>query len=169
MAPHTAARQYTEPTERSIPPEMTTKVAPTAIMAKKEVFLASLSRLSARKNLLTVWASPVCRSRTSSDPPKTDNTRARAITTPRSPVSFNRGMRRATDQRPKTAFMPSLVFVRRAFVNGQSGIVHRRRQVLVTPACIVNAASFITARSAPGNQYVMVRVKGVPRLTRELS
>ncbi len=105
MAPHTAARQYIEPTDRSIPPEMMTNVAPTAMMAKNEVFLASLSRLSARKNLLTVRASPVCRSRTCSEPPKMDNSRARTTTTPSSPVSFNRGKRLIADQRPNRASM----------------------------------------------------------------
>ena len=91
MAPQTAARQYIEPTDRSMPPVIMTNVAPTAMIAKNDVFLASSPKLSARKNLLTVLMPPVSRLCTSSEPPKMESNNPSASNTPSSPVSLTRG------------------------------------------------------------------------------
>src|ERR1039457_3487080 len=95
MAPQTAARQYMEPTDKSIPPVIMTKVAPTAMIAKNEVFLARLSRLSARRNLFTVTTPPVSRLGTLSEPQNRESNNPSASRTPNSPVSLNRKRRGA--------------------------------------------------------------------------
>ena len=89
----TDARAYTAPTDKSMPPQMMTKVAPTAMMAMKLVSLASCVRLRAFRNLFlsitTLSVSPAwfcLNSGIRTEPPKRVNSNpSRKITTSKPP------------------------------------------------------------------------------------
>ena len=83
------------PTDRSIPPVMITSAMPAAITAKKLVFFASSSRLSARMNLFAVpppGAGTV--------PPKNASSAAMKMITATRPISWKWNARRIAAPNP---------------------------------------------------------------------
>ena len=91
----TPARAYTDPTDRSMPPEMMTMVAPTAMIAKKLASVAVWISVCELRKLLTVCpvAASMC------EPASSDSAISSATMTPTSPNCCERSRRRTNGEK----------------------------------------------------------------------
>ena len=96
MSPiETPASAYTDPTDRSMPPEMMTMVAPTAMIAKKLASVAVWISVCELRKLLTDCpvAASMC------EPASSDSAISSATMTPTSPNCCERSRRRTNGER----------------------------------------------------------------------